>query len=204
MKTKIISLLIAASFILVGCMGSSSGIDTQYMSSGTIIISSQLPEKTIRSASNKKINFDVAAPLLGYIPPSEGFAAAKNEIWLEIERASKSISLFEGTREIAHFFGAGNAFLEPGEYALQNKQKDPQWYASNDYFEKRGLTAPSLDSAERFRRGALRDFALYPTLGFTIHSAPIWTEEVGGLRLAPEQLSHLDAKLPVGARIVIK
>lgn len=233
MKTKLFAACAVSTLLLTGCSGLSApflgsgffGSGSQYLESGTIILSHQVPQKGESPATvamsiednshnaespasdtvgSQKPPQKILAPLVGYFPPAVTYLPADNETWLEINRENKMIVLYKGKGVIKEIQGEGSVSIAPGDYYLQHKQKQPLWYAPNDYFAKRQLSVPSANDRLRYRRGALGKFALFPTTTFPIHCAPIWTEDVGGLRVSATDLSSIYYMLPVGAPIVVK
>jgi len=193
--------------------------ESKFLDSGTIILSHQVPTKAkslaqapapiaeeVQTASEDKpdIKRTPLAPLVGYFPPAPTYLPADNETWLEINQKTKVLTLYKGKGVVKEIHGEGNVSIAPGDYYLQHKQKAPLWYAPNEYFAKRQLSIPSSSDRLRYRRGALGKFALFPTTTFPIHCAPLWTEDVGGLRLSATDLSSIYYMLPVGAPIVVK
>lgn len=142
--------------------------------------------------------------VFAFVPPAIGFDPADNETWLEIERETKSLTLNRGKTVIKKIQAEGTVDLDAGLYALQHKQKRPLWYAPDSYFVKRRMKVPGNSERQRYRRGALGQYVLYPTTTFPIHSGPIWTADVGGLRLSRSDLSSIYYMLPIGASIVVK
>ena len=208
-----------------------SRIDPRFIPSGSVMISHQAPsrsvadlvevssadhlhlldgmqeptllaESVLAKASSEKPA--VMAPLIGYFPPLMSFVPAENEIWLEVDRTTAKLSLYKGREIVKQIQGEGVVSMNSGEYFLQHKQKAPLWYAPNEYFTKRQLAVPASENRLRYRRGALGDLALYPTTTFPIHSAPLWSDEVGGLRISESDLASIYFMLPVGAPIVVK
>lgn len=147
-----------------------------------------------------------AAPgmVFAFIPPAPGFTPAENETWLAIERETKQLTLNRGKTTIKQIQAEGVVDLKEGLYALQHKQKRPLWYAPDSYFKKRRLSVPDSGDRQRYRRGALGQYVLYPTTTFPIHSGALWTNDVGGLRLSRADLSSIYYMLPIGASIVVK
>lgn len=194
----------------------------RFLESGSIIISRRLPsEGEINSTlEGHAFNLNLPptdpsilpvgdgtplfAPLLGYIPPVAGFLAAENEAWLEVNRETRLLAVYKGETLIKQIQGEGTVPLEPGNYALQYKQTKPVWYASDEYFRRRHLTVPPGDDHLRYRRGALGPFALYPNDAFPIHSAPVWSDDVGGLRVPQSELREVYYLLPVGSTVVVR
>ncbi len=186
---------------------------SKYLESGTVILSRQIPAKPAVSAkvspplsaeASEDGTLRPLAPLVGYFPPAVTYLPAENETWLEINRQNKVLTLYKGKGVIKEIHGEGDVTINPGDYYLQHKQKAPLWYAPNEYFAKRQLNVPPASDRLRYRRGALGKFALFPTTTFPIHCAPIWTKEVGGIRVSATDLSSIYYMLPVGAPIVVK
>lgn len=177
--------------------------NTDFIESGTIIISHQVPLKapTVALTSPEEKLF---APLIGYFPPTLSYLPADNETWLEISKENSKISLYKGTTIIKEMKAEGMASLPNGDYFLQRKQKEPIWYAPDNYFTNRQLKLPSAEDKLRYRKGALGKFALFPTTSFPIHCAPLWSEEVGGLKVTPADLASIYYMIQVGAPIVVK
>lgn len=182
-----------------------SATDSPFLSSGTIVLSRQIPAQI--SAEHKEtlgLTVEDYSPVVGYVPPMTGVLPASNETWLEVDSQNMTVTLFKGEEKVKSVHAEGTVSLAPGKYALQYKQKFPTWYAPNSYFERRKLEVPGDQDQSRFRKGALGDFALYPTSGFVIHCGPVASEDVGGLRVAKEDLSSLFLQLPLGSSIVVK
>ena len=205
-------LLVSGLFLmanLVGCSAfhssSGSGVE-QFASSGTVILSGVLSGRPVEAetaqvAESKPVSM---APLVGFLPPTLGFIPADNETWLEIDRLTKTVVLFKGKNKIKEMQGEGSVSIDAGEYFIQQKQKHPLWYATDDYFSRRRLSIPSKEDPLRYRRGAYGPFAIFPSTNFPIHSGPVWSSDVGGLRISKGDLSAIYYTLPVGAPVVIK
>ena len=178
--------------------------DNKYSASGTIIISQRVPEKDGSSMVLARTESTRMAPLIGYFPPAGSYNPADNESWLEIERKSKTITLYKGANAVKQLSAEGEIKIGPGEFYLQHKQSEPLWYAPDLYFQKRKLATPKPGDRLRYRRGALGKLALYPTTTFPIHCGPVWNDDVGGLRLSTQELTAIYEALPVGAAIVVK
>jgi hypothetical protein len=175
-----------------------SAKNSGFLSTGTIVLSRQLP------AESQEVSQEVFSPVLGYIPPMTGILPASNEMWIEIDTQALSVSLYHGNEIVKSFKAEGTVTIAPGKYALQYKQKYPTWYAPNSYFEKRALSVPAEQDRSRFMKGALGEYALYPTSGFIIHSAPFYSNDVGGLRVPEDELSAIFSQLQVGSSVVVK
>lgn len=214
----LVTLSLSLAVIYPGCSASSSSpgmasmqpvtLDSRYLSSGTLILSHKIPERDQSPASDMAVaensQSKLLAPLIGYFPPGFAYLPADNETWLEISRESKMVVLHKGNALIKEIQGEGSVDLKPGEYYLQHPQKDPLWYATDDYFKKRRLTVPPDGNRLRYRRGALGKYALYITTTFPIHCGPVWVEDVGGLRVSQADLSSIYYMLPRGTPIIVK
>lgn len=89
----------------------------------------------------------------------------------------------------------------PSTLSVVLKQENPLWYAPDSYFRQRGLRVPASSSQERLRRGALGPFALFLSGGIPLHTAPLWSDEVGGLRVSEEVGAALFSAIPLGTTI---
>ena len=161
--------------------------------------------KPSNEATNGLLTINRVAPpiskpttLLGFLPNND------TQKWLCIDSKKLTVSLMDGDTPLATVKAEGAMKLTPGEYSLSHKQRSPLWYAGDDYFIKRGLPVPPSGDTERYRRGALGDFALFLDKDTSLHSAPIWTDEVGGLRIQDEQIKKIYYSLDVGSRVEIK
>lgn len=144
------------------------------------------------------------APIAGFFPPIASFNPADNELWVELDTTSKELKVFKGKEQIKSIKGEGDVDLAPGQYPLQHKQKDPLWYAPDEYFEKRHLKVPPRGDNFRYRRGALGTYALYPTTTFPIHSGPLWSEEIGGFKIPEADLASIFLMINPGTPVVVK
>jgi hypothetical protein len=132
------------------------------------------------------------------------FKPADNEVWIGLNKNSKVIEIYKGQEKIKEIKGEGEISLAPGEYPLQHKQRNPLWYAPDEYFTKRELKVPPKGDHFRYRRGALGPYALYPTMDFIIHSGPFWSNEVGGFKVEESDLASVFLMLNTGTTIVVK
>jgi lipoprotein-anchoring transpeptidase ErfK/SrfK len=176
---------------------------SKFLSSGSIVLSRQISESVIAPtvASSGEAKY---SPILGYIPPMTGILPAANEIWLEIDSGTKTMTLIKGEQRIKSVPMQGEVPLSPGKYALQYKQHFPTWYAPDSYFEKRHLQVPNEQDQSRYLKGALGEYALYPTSTVVIHSSPLWSDEIGGLRVKKNEIAEVFSQLSLGSSIVVK
>ena len=207
-RTFPVGMTLVAAVVLTGCgliQQRLSANSKDFAPSGTIIISRAIDHEVpaIFSATDADKN-TAFAPLIGYSPPSQGFLPADNEAWLMVDTQTRSMVLYRGDENVRSMQVEGEIALKPGVYSLQHKQKQPLWYAPDGYFQKRQLDIPSPDAQARYRRGALGEYAMYLTNSFPIHSSPIWSTDVGGIKVARSELSSMYYMLPVGSTVVIK
>jgi len=176
--------------------GFSCGIDTQI----NTIASSSSPSSTANFKKNN-LNF---SPLVGFFPLSIQFKPADNEVWIQIDKEKNQIEVYKGKEVLKVIAAEGDVKLAAGEYPLQHKQRNPLWYAPDEYFSRRELRVPPRGDHFRYRRGALGNYALYPTMDFVIHSGPFWSEEVGGLKVSEADLAAIFVMMNVGTPIIVK
>ncbi len=167
----------------------------------TLFDASPLVKKNTHTKNKSDQQF---APLVGFFPLSIQFKPADNEVWLQIVREKNQLEVYKGKEIIKVIPVEGEIKLASGEYPLQHKQRNPLWYAPDEYFSKRELRIPPRGDHFRYRRGALGNYALYPTMDFVIHSGPFWSEEVGGLKVSESDLASIFVMLNVGTPILVK
>ncbi len=230
-RVKRIIILVTIGIFASGCSlftATSPNISKQELTlkSGTIILSHRLPERGLPEQKSL-LKFSAKqpskmAPLIGFFPNILAYVPAGNEVWLEVETETSKVTLYKGDDAVTEFLATGikqlsSKDLNKGSFIVEQKHEKPRWYAPDEYFSKRGLSVPDITSPSRFRRGALGDYTLVlssKTLNstaesvtqrqFQIHAAPIWTEEVGGIKLDKRELATIFQKLPIGAPVIVK
>ncbi len=142
-----------------------------------------------------------AASILGFMP-----LQAKTHVgsWLSIDRSSKNLALMEGERQVNLLSGEGVTELKPGTYHIVHKQRSALWYAPDSYFAARNEPVPAQGDKNRYRRGALGEFVLYLDKDTPIHNGPIWSAEIGGVRLSDSDISRLYYSLDIGSTIEVR
>ena len=144
-------------------------------------------------------------PLIGFFPPTTAYVPAINEAWLEVDSSRNTISLHVGSEVVEHTIAEGISDYPTGNYYVTNKIENPVWIANDEYFSSRGLSIPVADNDFlRMRKGALGKMLIESSDNLSIHSAPLWTSEVGGIRAKHSDLSPIFESLPIGAPIVVK
>lgn len=173
------------------------GSQTAWIADGTITVARSAP-------SPQKIS---PTTMLGFLPGTIPALAAPVErigTWISIDRSQKRLTLFDGSATVGSFSGEGFDTLPAGAFHLMLKQRNPLWYAPDSYFTARNLTVPAPGDRSRFRRGALGDFAIFLDKATAMHSGPVWSNDIGGLRMEENDLSRIYYQLDVGALIEVK
>lgn len=163
---------------------------TNWKESGVLVLSRTAPK--LSTAQN--------AEMLGFIPVK----TTRTGHWLAINKASRSVSVMDGDQVLLSSNAEGLDALKPGTYEVIHKQRDPLWYAPDTYFSSRLLTMPPQGDRERYRKGALGDFVLYLDPELPIHSSPLWSDEVGGVRLNTTEIARLYYSVDIGSVVEIR
>lgn len=158
-------------------------------SSGSFTIVRQVPKP-----SNKLIS-----------PKKQVLAISNNnKKTIVIDRITGTILLSKNDkilRKIENVQGLGN--LDGGKFKISSKKRTPLWYASESYYLNRNIPIPEEDSNERYLRGALGEFALYLDNNVVIHNSPLWTQEIGGVKLKEKDLQLLFSQIEVGSNVLV-
>jgi len=177
----------------VGCSPTSESPGS-WIRDGIITIARPLPLE-----AGRKINGSPSS-LLGFVP----VPGVQGGAWLSISTSEGAINLMNGSSVAASVQGEGIKELRPGTYKVVHKQRAPLWYAPDNYFSVRQLAVPAEGEKSRYLRGALGDFVLFLNKDTPIHSGPIWSDEIGGIRLNEGDISRLYYQLEVGAPVEIR
>ncbi|MCO6431680.1 MAG: L,D-transpeptidase [Deltaproteobacteria bacterium] len=178
---------------MAGCGRSHPAVtepDKKWLPSGQIVLSRPVPEVS----SPRSLN------MLGFIP----IIGSPSGIWLSINLSSSELTLMEGSRVITSSKLEGGEGLSPGSYQVLHMQRSPLWYATDRYFEQRSLPVPPQGDRARFRRGALGEYAIFINKDTPIHCGPVWSEEVGGIRIPEPEMAKIYNQLQVGSVIEVK
>ena len=198
---KISFLLFPLALLLVGC----STTTTPLTPSNVQTAETQKSQTSLGGyISLNRIAPAVSSPasLLGFMPNPAG--SDESTPWLKINTEAGTIQLMNGGQVVEETKIEGKLPIQPGSYTVKHKQRSPLWYAGDDYFLSRGLSIPEAGDKERYRRGALGDFALFVDNDASIHSAPVWTPEVGGLRIDDEKMKKIYYSMDVGATVTVQ
>lgn len=178
--------------ILSGCSASRSVLPQQTFGHDGILALSRPMPQAIDGVSTTS--------MLGFVPAPISPAGT----WLSINRHQKTVSLMEGDKAAITVHGDGIEKLSPGSFHLMHKQRSPLWYAPDSYFSERGLAIPPEGDRERYRRGALGEFAMFLDKDTPLHAGVVWTDDVGGIRVEENDLARLYYSLDVGSTVKVE
>jgi hypothetical protein len=194
-KVKAILFLLLVSASIIACTKYPSNQNTEWQQNGQITLSRSMPAVTNTDAKNEN--------MLGFVP----VIASRTSNWLEISLKDKSLKLMNGTKELASSqLDLNETFsgIEPGNYQVLHMQKNPLWYAPDSYFTSRGLNLPPQGDKNRYRRGALGEYAIYIKKDTPIYSGPVLLDDIGGIRVEEKKLSSVYYQLQVGSLVEVK
>jgi len=196
MNNKLSASLILGIALVSGCSFLSTsqhdGSSSQgWLRDGTLAMSRPVPPPASRPQDDT---------LLGFIPSEH----SKPGRILRIDRRTRRIELRDGGTIIQTLTGDGLQALKPGVFSVIHKQKSPVWYAPDVYFTTRLLNVPAAGQAERFRRGALGEYAIFLDSQTPLHSGPVWREEIGGVKIDESEMARLFEIIDVGTRIEVR
>lgn len=121
-----------------------------------------------------------------------------------IDSTLHSMSLELPGKSPVVFKAYGAYAMKRGAYSVTLKQTDPVWTAPTSYFLRRGLTVPPEGSADRRMKGVFGHQAIFLDKNIAIHSGPIWTDEIGGVKLSAEDMSRLFDAVSVGTKVEVR
>ena len=182
--TVLFSILLA--LVTVGCSDSvRSQLDERTAGSGSIVLANRTTEPL---------------SMFGFLPTSLSQAGS----WVQIDTQAKKLVLMDGDKVVFETAADGADHLAPGKYQVLHKQRSALWYAPDAYFTSRSLPVPPEGDRARFRRGALGDFAIFLGKDLPVHSGPVWSSEIGGVRLDEADISRLYYSIDVGGSVEVK
>ena len=167
---------------------------TNYSGEGIVSLAGPIPAIQPPSA------ILASARALGFVPTQ----AIHDGSWVSIESSTGMVRLMNGSSELRSGVAEGAKNLRTGTFQLRHKQRSALWHAPESYFASRGLAVPAAGAKDRFLRGALGEFSLFIDKATPIHSGPLWTQELGGLRIEENLLSSFYYSLEVGAPIEVR
>lgn len=187
------ALKVATVVTLLAACSKSPSLETSqksWLKNGMITISKAAPAVS----SPRSLN------MLGFVP----VLGSHQGVWLSIDTKSKKVELMDGNRLVSSSQLEEADQIPAGSFQVLHMQKDALWYASDGYFIRRNLPVPSQGDKQRFRRGALGEYAIFLNKDTPIHSGPVYTDEIGGIRMKESDLSKIFYQLQVGSIIDVK
>ncbi len=141
-------------------------------------------------------------------------------LYILVDTGANQLSLRRGEEillEAVCSTGSGRQLVAPsgswsfetprGEFALQNKVRDPVWRKPDWAFLEEGLPVPT-DDRERYENGVLGAYAMGIGDGYFIHGT-LYTRLLGRnvthgcIRLAAKDLEYLAKTAPVGTKVYV-
>jgi lipoprotein-anchoring transpeptidase ErfK/SrfK len=208
--SKYSALVLSAFLSLAGCVATKESNslkeNTQWMPSGSVALFRSAPAE-LSLHDSIALSIKHGAQVLGFGPlptrPLVTKAKLQPSYALVIKRESGVIGVVENGRVTRLIECEGSTLIKPGEYTVEHKQEQPVWYASDEYFSARSLSLPLEGGRDRFLKGAYGSHALFLSSSIALHSAPLWSKEVGGVRLPSEELQALFSNLPLGSPVKV-
>jgi len=195
-----------AVLVMTGCATTSFNPSTteRWLPDGSLSIVRPIPRITLVSEAMASPKQDIFTdPKARMRVPDE---APSNDLEpkVTIETTKHTLTLSRPGEKPITMKAQGAYTLKKGTYAVALKQTDPLWYAPPTYFLRRGLKVPADGSKERFMGGALGHQALFFDKQLAIHSGPVWSEEIGGVKLSREDMNSVFETVSVGTVIEVR
>jgi hypothetical protein len=168
---------------------------TAWISDGALSISRGVPNPPALSEHQA-----AGSTMLGFAPHTIRGTDSR----LTVVRSDRTLVILDGASTVQRISGEGIEQLKPGKFTVAHKQRAPLWYAPDAYFTRRGLPVPAANHQERYRRGALGDFAIFLDSGTPIHAGSIWSEDVGGIKVTEEDMARIYYAVAVGATLEVQ
>ncbi|MCB0336950.1 MAG: L,D-transpeptidase [Bdellovibrionales bacterium] len=194
MKTKFckIFLLLATLSTVSGCgysLGKFSSNNSDFDKNGSIVTARAIPD--VRTPETN---------MLGFLPQQ-----TDAQVKIVIDRNAKALILLNrDERVLTTQTFEGLERLHAGKYQVMHKQRNALWHAPDNYFQTRDLQTPDEGSQERFRRGALGEFAIFIDADTPLHNGPVWSPQIGGLKIEDDVLAKLYYSVEVGTPVEIR
>lgn len=158
-------------------------------SSGSFTIVGQVPKFSKRSVSSSKKILSITQ---------------SEDNSLVIDRLSGTLLLSRGNKILRKFeFLKGLGKLKKGALTVASIEESPVWNAPDEYFTNRNMDIPEIGAIERELKGALGEIALRLSDNTILHNSPIWTNEIGGIKVSDNELKILSNYLKVGSKVLV-
>jgi hypothetical protein len=197
-KSRLRVLALTLLLVLTGCATASFNPATaqSWLQDGTLALMRPVPKQNMYAQ-----NFQ-SEPMARMRPPEQEQPISPPH--LVVHGASHSLTLSLPGSAPVTVKAQGTYALKPGSYKVALKQTEPLWYAPPTYYLRRGIQVPADGSKARYMRGALGSKAIFLDREIPIHSGPVWTEEIGGLRLSEEDMARIFDAVAVGGRVEVR
>ena len=169
-----------------------------WLNSGELTFSGAVPTAQQKSPSLTKRS-DYNQYGYGFSP-----TAATGPKSLILDTSRKTARLMQSGKELASAKLLDSSGMTPGSYQVAHKQRNPLWYAPQDYFSSRGISVPVEGDKRRYLRGAFGDFALFVSPTEAIHSGPFALSELNGARVEEQDFAKIFYLVEVGDSIKIE
>lgn len=154
-------------------------------SSGSILVAKKVPAVTSVMPSH----------FLGFMPVN-----SKNYN-LQFNSADNSLVMIDASGSKLTF-KVLDSNIKQGNFKSMMQGTNPTWYASDAYFNNRGLPVPANGSKERFLKGVLGKSAIFFDQDLIIHSGKLHTSEVTGIRVSEDDLNQIANNLKSSLSLV--
>lgn len=196
------TLILSTGSGLIGCSSlsdrSANPNSFAWLNSGELTFGGAVPTAKQKSPSlSKRTDYNQYA--YGFSPTAP--AGSKSLI---LDTSRKTAKLMQAGKEIARAKLLDSSGMTPGEYQVAHKQRNPLWYAPQDYFSSRGISVPVEGDKRRYLRGAFGDFALFVSPSEAIHSGPFSLSELNGARVEEQDFAKIFYLVEVGDSIRIE
>lgn len=181
-----------------------------------VILASSDSITSAPSAVGSSQEFTLPENALGFVSLPEKVALAPAKGSLTISRSTGQAHLVTSTQDRwleGVSVSESNEVPPSADSPLSNaafsscqislKQEDPAWYAPDSYYQRRQMEVPAANDGSRYLRGVYGDQALFCDATNAIHSSPAGLDEVGGIKIADEDLALVYQSLEIGDIITI-
>lgn len=186
-------ILLPLLLLMTGCATSSfnPGAGETWLPDGTLALLRPIPKQNLSSE-----------PMARMRPPEMEEPNVPPHLTVHSQSHSLTLAL-PGSAPVT-IQAQGTYALKPGTYSVALKQNEPLWYAPPTYFLRRGIQVPAEGSKARFMRGALGSKAIFLDREIPIHSGPVWTEEIGGLRVSEADMAKIFDAIAIGGKVEVR
>jgi lipoprotein-anchoring transpeptidase ErfK/SrfK len=143
-------------------------------------------------------------PIAPVIPDFGVKSYNSNEMWVFIDSFNNSIEINKGDENILTAQAKSSSGTTQGKFSVALKEENALWYANDNYFAKRSQRMPAEGSSDRYRKGALGEYAVFLSGGMVIHSSPLFDDSVTGFQVTEDEIRSIYNLLQPGTKIIIR